>query len=335
MPLQLAAALSRAVSDSGLFYEAHLLQFATGMRSLAQLAQEPQASLGKLLQQYGIDGTEISQQRGGAKQPAEMHATAADAPVAAQGKIASLQAGLPSTAEIVPTSGTTQGTRAPAPEASPSHSPANSEPTDNGGQAAPANPRMQAVTVDIAAAYRAGAAAAIEVVHSRQERGASPSLPADADPVPTGPTGPTVTGMVHPDAVPLVRQQLEMLALSQFRWAGEAWPGAKAEWEIQEHDRRQDGSDNADTASRRWSTRLAMTLPRLGQIELRLTMLGASWHAQLAAVDEASLVSMRADSDQLRRRFQAAGMHLTELQLQQLSVSTVDNTASGKNDDIN
>ena len=37
---------------------------------------------------------------------------------------------------------------------------------------------------------------------------------------------------VHPAAVPLVRQQLDALATDQFRWAGEAWPGARLDWTI-------------------------------------------------------------------------------------------------------
>jgi len=38
---------------------------------------------------------------------------------------------------------------------------------------------------------------------------------------------------IHPSTIPLVRQQLDVLASDQFRWSGEAWPGAKFEWEIQ------------------------------------------------------------------------------------------------------
>ena len=40
-----ADTLARAVADSGLFYELHLQQFASGARSLAQLQREPQATL--------------------------------------------------------------------------------------------------------------------------------------------------------------------------------------------------------------------------------------------------------------------------------------------------
>jgi hypothetical protein len=42
---ELARALAQAVAGSGLFYEAHLAQFAQGTRTLAQLQDEPQAKL--------------------------------------------------------------------------------------------------------------------------------------------------------------------------------------------------------------------------------------------------------------------------------------------------
>ena len=44
-PAEIAATLARTVSQSGLFYESHLAQFAAGARSLDELAREPQARL--------------------------------------------------------------------------------------------------------------------------------------------------------------------------------------------------------------------------------------------------------------------------------------------------
>ena len=41
----LTATLARTVAESGLFYESHLQQYATGQRTLTQLAREPQAGL--------------------------------------------------------------------------------------------------------------------------------------------------------------------------------------------------------------------------------------------------------------------------------------------------
>ena len=330
LPPQLAAALLLAVGDSGLFYESHLLQFASGERSLAQLTQEPQAALGQAAPQRSGGSTETVPQRGNPLQPIEEQALRSDEPVVAAGKVAlPLQAGSPTTGQQIPAFANVAGAQAKEPPSLPVQSGA---PQSN-DETASTNPRVQAGVIDIAAAYRVatggdmGAAIAARI----QERAAAAPV-ANNDPLPSNTTA---ASMVHPEAVQLVRQQLELMALSQFRWSGEAWPQAKTEWEIQEHDRRQESPDGADAAPRRWSTRLAMTLPRLGAIELRLSMLGDSWHAHLAAADEASLASMRADGDQLRQRFLAAGMQLSGLQLAKMSVSTNDNTSQEKNDDNN
>lgn len=59
----IASALSRQVSDSGLFYEAHLAEFATGARSLAQMQREPQANLAMALAAQGDEPQAPMQQR--------------------------------------------------------------------------------------------------------------------------------------------------------------------------------------------------------------------------------------------------------------------------------
>lgn len=125
------------------------------------------------------------------------------------------------------------------------------------------------------------------------------------------------------DAIPLLRQQLELLALSQFRWSGEAWPGAGMEWEITEGgQRRQDrGEAAAEEAQRSWSTSLNMRLPRLGDILLRLRVLNGNWGLELAAAGDPALSSMQAASAQLQQRFAAAGLPLRALKVVQLPQS--------------
>ncbi|WP_211466623.1 flagellar hook-length control protein FliK [Collimonas silvisoli] len=147
-----------------------------------------------------------------------------------------------------------------------------------------------------------------------------------------------VTASIAADAIPLVRQQLELLALSQFRWSGEAWPDAAMEWEMTEQGQRRQGGrernlgSNPEQTPRSWSTRLSMTLPRLGSIELRLSLAGDSWRAELAAAEAATLSSMRADGEQLRQRFSAAGLHLSDLQVVQLPQATAEEQSDKKND---
>ena len=125
------------------------------------------------------------------------------------------------------------------------------------------------------------------------------------------------------DAILLLRQQLELLALSQFRWSGEAWPGAGMEWEISERGQRQQdrGEAGAEEAQRSWSTSLSMCLPRLGDIVLRLRVLNGNWEAELAAAGDPALSAMQSAGAQLQQRFAAAGLHLRALKVVQLPQS--------------
>lgn len=143
-----------------------------------------------------------------------------------------------------------------------------------------------------------------------------------------------VAASMAAEAIPLVRQQLELLALSQFRWSGEAWRDAGMEWEVTEHGRRQQGgadSHDPDSAACTWSTRLSMTLPRLGSIELRLSLVNDSWRADLGAADVATMNAMRADSAQLRQRFSAAGLPLGGLEVAQLLQAATEDESDKKN----
>ncbi|SFC90924.1 flagellar hook-length control protein FliK [Collimonas sp. OK412] len=130
------------------------------------------------------------------------------------------------------------------------------------------------------------------------------------------------------EAMPLVRQQLELLALSQFRWSGEAWPDAGMEWEITEQGRRQPDDDTP----RSWSTCLSMTLPRLGRIELRLSLAHHSWRAELGAAEAATITSMQGGGPRLLQRFSTAGLHLGGLQVVQLPQAAPDDELDTKND---
>lgn len=150
----------------------------------------------------------------------------------------------------------------------------------------------------------------------------------------TTPATSHVAASMAADAIPLVRQQLELLALSQFRWSGEARPGADMEWEVTEQGRRQQGgadNNNPDSSPRAWSTRLCLTLPRLGSIELRLRLVNDCWHADLGAAAVATLNAMRTESGQLRQRFSAAGLPLGGLEVAQLPQAAAEDESDKKN----
>ncbi|MCM3532601.1 flagellar hook-length control protein FliK, partial [Cytobacillus oceanisediminis] len=92
---------------------------------------------------------------------------------------------------------------------------------------------------------------------------------------------------VHPAAVPLVRQQLDALATDQFRWTGEAWPGARLDWTIEPdepgHRAPRGGGDDDAGDGIAWRTRLTLTLPSLGTVDAELVLNGAQLVARLRA----------------------------------------------------
>ncbi|MDB5765709.1 MAG: hypothetical protein JWQ61_523, partial [Collimonas fungivorans] len=171
-----------------------------------------------------------------------------------------------------------------------------------------------------------------ELQHEPQAQLVLSPAAADADAAAAPlPSASHATASIAAEAIPLVRQQLELLALSQFRWSGEAWPDAGMEWEITEQGRRQPD----DSAPRNWSTSLSMTLPRLGRIEFRLSLANHGWRAELGAAEAATLGFMQAGSAQLLQRFSAAGLHLSGLQVAQLPQAGLDNPLDTKNDNKN
>lgn len=190
----LASTLSQTVSDSGLFYESHLIEFAGGTRTIEQMAREPQAQWTPLISPSAADSAPAPQW---------------------------------------------QGDRSPAAE------------------------------------------------------------------------------VIHPQAVTLVHQQLDLLATAVFRWNGQAWPGVSMDWSIhQEIDEREGrGATEEAEAPRPWSTTVSLDLPRLGSVDLRLSLAGPSVQARLKAREASTISRLRADSGELSLRLQTAGLRLQEFRV--------------------
>ena len=123
----------------------------------------------------------------------------------------------------------------------------------------------------------------------------------------------TALAGIHHDAVALVRQQLELLAQPAFRWSGEAWPAVPMDWEIQEDERQ--GATGDEAVPRSWSTRLALTLPTLRDIEVRISLAGNALQVRLAASEDATRERLSQARAELPARLNALGLELTGLQI--------------------
>ena len=295
----LAAALSQQVADSGLFYESHLAQFAAGTRNLAQMQREPQAALAR----QPVDGRGTQQAQDGATQQQQLQRAlpAQLLPVAAAQAQAAAVPPAPAAPVVAP---------APTPM---QHAPAGSA----GGEAAQSAPRHDAAAAAQPLARAAGAqamphAANVASVIAQQADAVPVAERASATPnLPDSPTG----AVVHPQAAPLVHQQLDLLASAMFRWRGEAWPGVPMEWTVQEEGGRAPRETDEPPAQPQWSTALSLELPRLGRVDLRMKLDGTSVRAQLAAPQRDALTQLRVHRSGLSQRLAAAGFELRALQL--------------------
>ncbi|VWD23949.1 flagellar hook-length control protein FliK [Burkholderia lata] len=130
---------------------------------------------------------------------------------------------------------------------------------------------------------------------------------------------------VHPAAVPLVRQQLDALATDQFRWTGEAWPGARLDWTIEPDDpgnRAPRGDVDAGDGIA-WRTRLTLTLPSLGTVDAELVLNGTQLVARLRA-NQAGADRLTRHEAALRQRLEVSG-----LKVGGLSIRAVDDGPDG------
>lgn len=340
VPQQLAAALARTVATSGLFYESHLSQFASGARTLAELAQEPQARLGPLQQtrpellnsRAAPQAGSLTALQGSIAEPSASLAPATAAnpinPSAAAGPAApsSIASAIPNAAMPSNAAGATNAANPAGPVGGDQPDAAGS---DTGSADAShlqnAGASHRPTSASIAAAYNASSTAALPQSDAQPAQSAEPDFSTNKstqsivhDAVRSSSQ---VAGM-HQDAVALVRQQLELLAVPVFRWSGEVWPGTQMDWELSEERNNQAETSEPETAPRTWQTRLTMTLPTLGAIEVRLSMVDAQLQAHLAAGEETSIAVLRNDGDELRQRFAAAGLQLTGLQIAPLEQKT-------------
>lgn len=122
---------------------------------------------------------------------------------------------------------------------------------------------------------------------------------------------------VHPSALALVRQQLEVFEMHHFTWQGVAWPGQTIAWEaVEEAPQKHEEREGPDGASAAWQTRLRLTLPNLGAVtaSLRLDTRGcgemSGVDVRLTAAEPMTAAALRAEITPLANGLEAAGIKL-------------------------
>ncbi|MDH6591091.1 hypothetical protein M2165_000980 [Variovorax sp. TBS-050B] len=305
----LAATLAQTLSGSGMFYESHLVEFATGLRTLEQLAEEPQMRL-----------TREQPQQQQQQQPALGRA----APEA-----------LPSTLPQQPPA-LMAAARTPLPPASsvPMPAPTAATPPDvPATTTAAASPELAlynaTARIDTpAAALHRAALSGDEAAAAPADRAAARELREAAG----TPARATALEVIHPQTTALVHQQLDLLATAVFRWSGQAWPEVPMHWSIHaeaEAPADEDGEargapreDDGAAASRRWVTTVSLALPKLGAVDLRLSLMGEQVQARLAASEASTLTRLQREGHALAPRLEAAGLRLQDLQISAMAAGT-------------
>ena len=127
------------------------------------------------------------------------------------------------------------------------------------------------------------------------EPAAPATLPHKAEPAP-----------INAQTLPLVRGQLETLETGQLVWTGQAWPGQRLEWQLQEV---QDEGRSPDQPAP-WSTRLRLTLPRLGALTADLQLTGSSLRLKLATAEPSTRAELESARQALAASLSAAGLAL-------------------------
>ena len=299
----LAAALSRAVVTSGLFYEAHLLQHVAGTRTLAQLALEPQAHLAAPVKTPGeLPSANVAGQDLG---PGDMAQR-----IAAALAMRSAESALPEVASASSDASAVEravgivGSRASQADAESTSKPL---PVGVPGRVDSAH---LAATYGVAGAREEGPAGASGLLGPEAT---AKTIGVDAgDGLRNSASGPLG---IHPDSVLLVRQQLELLAVPVFRWGGEVWRGTPMDWEIRREPDERAALSETEVVQRTWTTRLAVLLPALKSVEVRLSLVGSALQVSLAASQNTTIDFLSDGHHDLSKRFGALGLQLTSLQI--------------------
>ncbi|MBN3858228.1 flagellar hook-length control protein FliK [Paraburkholderia sp. Ac-20340] len=145
------------------------------------------------------------------------------------------------------------------------------------------------------------------------------------------PGGAGASAGVHEALLPLVRQQLDLLATGEFRWTGEAWPGVRLDWTIQpdEYDPRDPGNGGrgTDEDATPWHTRLTLALPSLGTVDAELTLTGKTLAVRVQA-SPGGAQRLTDNSEALRGRLEALGLALAGLSIREIGGGTVHASAA-------
>lgn len=301
---ELAPALSKAVSQSGLFYESHQAQWVAGKFPLAHLRQEPQGQ--QILPRTALPGQAPSSAAGAPGSPS----------------LPTTSAPLSSPSLPTPPTSTSQAIAAflqttPAPQ-----------PLPPGLQLYQANlPTPENTSPQFPASPSSPQPSSPQPSHAPAASTQTSGLPSPSSPQAETPSETTLLRVYTHTASPqpaaplpdelraLVQQQLDAAGSQRLLWHGEVWPEQSLHWQLEWQE--QSGTNRPDEDALPWQTTLRLTTPRLGSLEATLQLGQAGVRISLNAAETRSAEEMRERSAELFQSLEAAGLTLLGLTVRQ------------------
>ena len=290
----LLPALSKAVSESGLFYEAHQAQWVAGKLSLSSLLHEPQGQL-----------------------------SLPQAQIAAQAERLLLE----SLATASSQNGTKSGAQAAGSALSDLSEQMAAQAAKSGLSGLLQDLQGQNVPLAKIAAYLGGESFSAEQLKNMAQQLQAGAMPLSSAMASAGmeqgdqtksshSANPPAPAVSMPDELkPLVQQQLDAAGTQRLVWHGEVWPGQTMDWRIE-----WDGERNQNTnpsEAEPWSTMLRLTTPRLGELEASLRLGANGIHIVLTTPYPPSVSDLRNGAPMLEQALAAAGVPLLGLTIKQ------------------
>jgi len=295
---QLSSRLQQAVSESGLFYESHLKNWAEGQTALASLMREPQSQFmpGKTLPNSGpwasVANPETDIPTPASSMPTESLAALSTALADVDN---SLSKGLlaPQTEESNPDTAST------------ATNPSSNSASQNANGNSPAQPAALAAEAKLAQ-YEAMQPRATSLTDATSQTGRDIGANTSAH------VSQSTTPQPIPEALmPLIYQQLETMATHQMQWQFQPWPGTNVEWDVVDPEQNNGNTEEDQASSCRSSLR--MHLPQLGEVDAVLVMTPQGLSIRLDAESGASAQRMRAAGSRLLTALEGAGLSVNSL----------------------
>lgn len=156
------------------------------------------------------------------------------------------------------------------------------------------------------------AAAATEVQNAAAPNTANPMNTSGT--VSNTPEARTVGSHVPEGVASLVRQQLDGLATNNFTWQGQIWPDQQMQWEIADAPDRQGAGELG--AEREWQSRLKLSLPSLGSLDVTLRLQpGGKVALAVNADSDGTEDRLRGNIERLQQQLSSAGLELAQISI--------------------